>query len=353
MAFTISASTDVANAVLDWYTRGPALAQNIQDKPLLRVLNETKKTFPAGKDYVVSNVVGDWMIDTTAESGDHTTFFAGYTESEILQFTQSDHIHKVYYEWKEVHAGIVITWTELKKSGITINDGNRVSRHSQSELAVLTDLLEDRYADFMESWTRSKNLMFWKDGSQDSDQVPGVLSILTDTPAVGTTGGQARADHTWWRHRAAVGASKISASATDQTLTKFLRKELVQLRRYGGKPTRALCGSDFIEALRLEVHEKGMYTQTGFTGTQDIGIGTIRLDNLVFEYDPTLDDLGLSKRCYIIDTRRLRLRPMDGEDDKLSFPERPYDYAIMLKSMFWTGTLECNQLNAQGVYECA
>jgi len=35
---------------------------------------------------------------------------------------------------------------------------------------------------------------------------------------------------------------------------------------------------------------------------------------------------------------------MDGEEDKLSFPPRPYDYAVLLKSMFWTGALECIQL---------
>jgi len=352
MAFPTSAANDVANAVLDWYTRGPAVAQSIQNKPLLRVLNETKKTFPAGKQYVHSNVVGAWMISNTTVGPGTDTFMGGYSESEQLSFFTSDHIQDVKYEWKEVHAGLLITWTELKKSGISINDGGQVARHTASELAVLTDLLEDRYADFLESWQQAKNNMLWKDGSQDSTQVPGVLSILTDDPTAGSTGGLARTN-TWWRHRTLVGASKVTASASEQTLTKALRKELVQLRRYGGQPSRALCGSDFLEGLRLEIHEKGYYTQTGFTGTQDIGIGAIRLDNLVFEYDPTLDSLGLSKRCYIVDTRRLRLRPMEGEDDKLSFPERPYDYAIFLKSMFWTGALECTQLNAQGVYEVA
>ena len=77
-----------------------------------------------------------------------------------------------------------------------------------------------------------------------------------------------------------------------------------------------------------------------------LGLGT-------FEYDPTLDDLGYSKRCYIMDTTKLRLRPMEGEDNKLAVPARPYNYAVFFKSMFWTGGLECTQLNANGVYEVA
>ena len=353
MAIDTTVANDIANAVLEFYVRGKSWAQTIQEKPLLRVLNETKKTFPAGKQYVSTAIKGDFMVDSVAFVGDAVTFGQGYTEDEALTFKQSGNVLRADYAWYEVHAGLIITWTELKKSGISINDGPTVLRHSGAELAVLTDLLEERYADYAESWAQLKNNMFWKDGSQDAEQVPGILSLLTDTPAVGTTGGRDRATYDWWRHRALVGVNKIAASATDQTLTKALRKEMVQLRRYGGRPTRALCGSSFLEGLRLEVHEKGYYTQTGFTGTQDIGIGTIRLDNLVFEYDPTLDDLGLSKRCYIIDTRTLRLRPMDGEEDKLSFPPRPYDYAVLLKSMFWTGALECIQLNAQGVYEVA
>ena len=117
-----------------------------------------------------------------------------------------------------------------------------------------------------------------------------------------------------------------------------------------------LCGSAFIEALELEVQEKGIYTQSGFTneGKNDIGMAQIRMNGLgVFEYDPTLDDLGLSKRCYVIDPRRLRLYPMEGEDNKVLTPDRPYNYAVFFRSMTWTGGLCCSQLNANGVYEVA
>ncbi len=72
-----------------------------------------------------------------------------------------------------------------------------------------------------------------------------------------------------------------------------------------------------------------------------------------FDYDPSLDDLGLSKRCYVMDGRRLRLRPMEGEDDKTLKPERPYDYMVFLKSMTWTGALVTNQENCHAILEIA
>lgn len=348
MALGLSVASDIANAILDHYVRGKAFAQTIQKRPLLEALGSAKKTFPAGKQYISEPVQGVYMSDTNG-------FFAGYSEDDQLTFTQAQNILRAQYPWKEVHAGLIISWTELKKDGITISDNQKTSEHTDREIDILTDLLENRMDDFGESWARSCNTMFWSDGTQDAKQVPGVLSILTDNPAAGTTGGLSRATYAWWRHRAKVGANKITPSAEDQTLSKTLQSEVRLLTRFGGAPDTQLCGSDFLNALELEYRAKGIYTQQGFTSKpNDIGMREITLTGLgKFTYDPTLDDLGLSKRCYIFDSKRLRQRPMDGEDNKTLTPERPYNYMVFLKSMTWTGGLECYQLNANGVYEVA
>jgi hypothetical protein len=115
-----------------------------------------------------------------------------------------------------------------------------------------------------------------------------------------------------------------------------------------------LCGSQFIDSLELEIAEKGIYTQEGFVkeGSTDLGINDIKMRGLgTFTYDPTLDDLGYGKRCYIWDSRRIQLRPMEGEDNKIVTPERPYQYMIFLRSMTWTGALVATQLNSNAVYE--
>jgi hypothetical protein len=354
----LSVANDIANAVLTFYVRQGALSQTTQDKPLLRTLRAAQETFPGGKDGISTPVQGAYMSDAV-------TNLQGYSGDESLSFGQAQDIQRSYYPWKEVHSGWNISWTELKQDGITITDNNAMSEHKNANVVRIVDsILKNRIANWMESWARSTNSMFWNNGAQDAKAVPGIMSILTDTPAQGVTGGIDRATYVWWRHRALIGDTKITASGQNQTLTTTLRKELRQLTRYGGKPDVALCGSKFIDALELEVGEKGLYTQQGDWARQktDIGMDKIQMGtpygidrsgNLTFEYDPTLDDLGFSKRCYIIDSSKLKLRPMEGEDNKLLTPERPYNYMVFFKSMTWTGALECIQLNANGVYEVA
>jgi hypothetical protein len=195
--------------------------------------------------------------------------------------------------------------------------------------------------------------MLWADGSQDAKQVPGVQSILLDDPTAGASvEGLSQATYTWWRSRAKLN---LVASAANQTLTKFFRNEVLQLARYGGKPNKALCGSLFWDALMQEVEAKGTYTMSGFAGGKtDVAINKIAITGIgTFEYDPTLDSIGRSKHCYVFDSRRLKLRPMEGEENKTLEPARPYQYMVMLKSMTWTGGLLSTQLNGMGVYAIA
>jgi len=347
--FVSGAAADLAYALLDHYERGKTLAQTTQDKPLMRIMEENKKDFPSGLTYVEQPVQGAFMSDTAG-------FLTGYSEDDALTFATAQNVLQSKYPWKEVAASLVITHTELKKNGITINDHQKESEHSGRDYDVLVDLLENRIEDFGESWDRTVNYMLWQDGTQDAKKPPGVLSVILDTSNVGTTGGLNRATYWWWQNRSLVGVNKIAASATDQTLSRRLRSELRQLRRYGGKPTVALCGTAFIEALELEVQEKGIYTQEGFAkeGKNDMGMAKIRMRGLgEFEYDPTLDDLGFSKRCYIIDPKHLKWRPMAQEENKISTPERPYQYMVFLHTKTTTGAITSNQLNAQGVYEIA
>lgn len=344
-ALGLVAANDIVNTTLTYFVRGMSLAQTTEDKPLLSFLNGGSKTFPGGKDYVSTAVKGTFMSDTAG-------FLTGYNEDDALTFAQAQNTLRAQYAWKEVAANLIISFTELKKDGISVSERGKTSTHSQAELVRLTSILEERLEDFAESWKRAMNTMLWADGTQDAKQVAGVRSIVLTANAGATTGGLARNTYAWWNNLTNIG---LGVSEQNQTLTKALRHDLIQLRRYGGKPNKALCGSAFIDALMTEVQAKGLYTQEGFSrSANDLGMDKIRMKGLGdFEYDPTLDDLALSKSCYIFDSRRIRLRPMDGEANKLYMPERPYQYMVFLKTMTWTGTLECTQLNAMEVLTIA
>lgn len=349
-ALTSDQLANAANCALDYFIKSDAFSQTIQDKPLLKALEGGKKNFPGGKENISIPV-----------KGEYTTAIQGFTGTDTVSYSNPSNVKRVVYPWKQIHAGISFTDTELLIDGLSVDDsttGKTTSEHSERDQTVLTNMLEDKLEDMAEGWARTFNSMLWLDGTQDAKQVPGILSILTDTPTTGTTGGLDRATATWWRHRAAVGANKITVSVSGQTLTKFLRAEKKQLRRYAkGSPNYLiLCGSGFLAGLEAEVFEKGIYTQQGFinNGKNDIDMADISLRGLgSFQYDPTLDDLGYSKRCYVIDLNVIKLRPITGEDKKTHAPARPYNQYVFYRAMTWAGGLTAQQLNSSGVYEIA
>lgn len=349
MPFTAQELANITNAALDFYIKGEAMKQAVQARPFYDALRASSKTFPGGKSDIRRNV-----------KGDYTSAFTGYSHDDTVSYANPANLKQVNFTWKEMHAGISLTMTELKKDGISVVDtnGEQVSQHSDREMTAITNLLDDKLDDLAEGSARSFAVTCWSDGTQDAKVFPGVQSIIlpTATVATGTTGGIDRAVNTWWRNRARTGASKITASASLQTLSKTLRSEVRQLRRYGGKPSLLMCGSSFIDSLELEVSEKGTYTQEGFTsaGKTDIGLADISMRGVgTFKYDPTLDDLGLSKMCYLIDPRHLYLDTMDGEDMKQHAPARPADKYVIYRGVTWTGGLVADQLNCHGVYEVA
>lgn len=348
-ALGLSVANDIASGALIWYVKGRTLSQTTQDKPLLAFLKSGQKTFASGNLQISEPVQGAYMSDTAG-------FLQGFSEDDSINFAQASNILRAVFSWKEVIASLIITWTELLKDGISIFDdskGGRKSEHSEVAMTRITGLLENRMDDFGESYSRAKNLMLWQDGSQDSKQVPGVQSLLDDNPNAGSIGGLSQATYPWWRQRVNLA---LAPSPANSTIIQFFNSELLQLKRYGGKPNKALCGSAFLDALRLELFAKGYFTQTGYNNAKatDLGMGGVHISEMgKFEYDPTLDVIGFSKRCYIFDSRRIKLRPMEGEDNKVLTPERPYQYLVFLHSVKWTGALEVTQLNCHGVYAVA
>lgn len=346
MALGYVTAGDLAQGLLPLHVRGDALAQTMQDKPFLKWWESKKKTFAGGLNFQITEPVqGQFMSDTTT--------LQGYSQDDQLNFGQAMNIQRTSFFGKEHNYGLIITWTELKQDGITIDDKQAVRRHSDKELFVLTDILKNRMADFAESYARGKARLFFLDGSQDPKAMAGFKSIITDTPTTGTTGGISRSVYPWWQHRANLA---LQPSGENQNLCRFFQSELRLLRLFGGRPDTAFCGQDFLNALEMEIRAKGIYTQEGFTkdGTNDFGQGEVSLKGLgKFTWEPMLDQLGESKRCYVLDSRRIKVRPMEDEDDKTLTPTRPYNYLVFLHNITWTGTMTTQQLNCHGVYAIA
>lgn len=346
MPFTAQELSNIAAAHLSHYMKGPAMAQSIQERPTYDALNKRKKSFSGGDGFIKRNV-----------KGDYTTRLRGFEHDDQVGYENPANIKQARFVWKQLHGGIQITFDELKKDGITVTDtvtGKSTSDHSGAELHRITSLMGDKLDDMGEGIARDFNTMLWLDGTQDPKVFPGLTAFIVDDPTTGVVAGLDRGVLSWWRNRSLVGASKITHSVSAQTLTKTLRKEVRQLRRYGGRPNYLPAGSTFLEKLEAEVFEKGTYTQQGFinNGKNDIGMSDISMRGVgTFVYDPTLDDLGYADRCFFVDTNKIRLMPMEGEDWKEHSPARPHDRYVIYRSVTWTGALVVEQMNCHGVYQ--
>lgn len=337
--------TNLTNSMLDHYIKGPPIAQSLQDRPFLKALRERQKMFPGGKDLIRGNV-----------KGDYTTTFMGYQYDDAVTYANPANIKQFSYEWGELHAGIGFSGTELKRAGITVTDsmtGESTALKPGSDANRITNILTDKLDDMMEGAMRSFNDIVLRDGTQSSKIFAGLQAIVRGTPTSGVVGGIDSGLNAWWRNRALVGtANRITPSRANSTLIQTLRNEARQLMRYGGRPNLLIAGSNFMQALETEVTAKGQMTQTGFTGKQDVDIGDIAIARLgTFKYEPSLDDLGLTNFCYMLDMRHLMLHTMEGEDMKTHAPARPHDKYVYYRAITYTGTLVANKLNCHGVYE--
>lgn len=359
MPFSAQELANIFSSSIDFYMdRGKVFKQNVQEKPMLQAFEESASTFPGGKE----------SISIGIKSGQGGGSLAGYTHDDQVGYYNPASNKRANFAWREHHIGIGVTHTELKKDGITVNeeDGEQsTSEKSGREQQALANLLDEKLDDFREDYRTSLNSLIHSDGTADAKALAGIKAFVLDVPNVGSTGGVGRVANPWWANRAATVAfgglggqgAITSNTANGGALLQFLQKEGRQLNRYaqGGVKRRHFAGTDFIAAMETELRANGNYTLQGFSMEKSTtgDMATVSWLGQPIKYDPILDDLGLSKRLYSIDMRRIRLLYMAGERMKKTAPARPYDRYVLYRGITSTMGMVCQQLNTSGVYDIA
>lgn len=366
MAFTAGEVANIANAALDFYlNRGDTFKQTIQSKPLLNKFERRPKTFPGGKGDISLAVKGAYG------AGGVNDTVAGYTHNDTVNFYTPANIERANYPWREHHLGLTLTQTELKIDGISVvdTDGKETRSHSRREMTMLVNLLNDKLEDLGEQYARSMNDLLWGDGTTDAKALAGIKSIITDIPTTGTVGGIDAATKTWWRNRAHTaafagalsfdasygGGAVTSSPANGGALLQLLQQELRQLKRYGGNPDCFYAGSDFIDAMEVELRANGNYfSDAGEAGkTLDGSLGDLKFKGIPVLYDPTLDDDGRAKFGYLWDSRHIYLMAMQDEWKRQHTPSRPPNQFVLYRSLTCTGQVVAQQRNSALVVEIA
>jgi hypothetical protein len=371
MAFTAGELTNIANAALDFYLdKGDVWRQSLQKRPLFDKMVARKKYFPGGKGDISVAVSGAFG------AGGVNDAVKGYTHDDQVVFYTPANIKRANYTWREHHIGLTMTHTELKIDGISVVDpgsnGEKTSEHSRREMTVLVGLLEDKLFDLGEQYARKMNALMYGDGVADAKALAGIKLLIADDPTVGVVGGinRATAGNEWWRNRAytaamgakvtgtpalaAWGGGPIASNiANGGALLQVLQTERRQLTRYGGEPDTFLAGSAFIGAMETEIRANGNYSMTGFQKNQDGSMGSMQFAGTEVVYDPTLDDLGLSKRGYWFDSKKIMMMCMEDEWMHRHTPARPPDKFIMYRSITSTCQMIGKQFNSSLVIDIA
>ena len=349
MPFTAQEIENIANATLDFHLeRGHVESQTIQERPLYDQILKTSREFPGAKEFVTERV-----------KGVYTTTLQGFKDSQTVGYANPANIKTASYVWKLMHSGIEFTMHEMAINGIHFsetNTGAGGSNASEAEQIQLANLLEDKLEDMTEGTERDLDRMFHEDGTTDPDLVPGVPSFVVDDPTDAlVVGGIDQLANPWWRNRANLNIAVTSGTPEDQILINTLSKEWRQLRRYGGRPTIALCGETWLDWMEKELRARGVYTQEGWAakGKIDVSMADLVFKNCMFVYDPTLDDLSKSDYMYWLDISRrsIQLRPLASEWMKRHTPSRPEDKYVFYRALTSMAALTCKRRNANGVYK--
>lgn len=360
MPFTADELANINASTLETYIdRGKVWKQDVANKPMLQAFNAKAGKFVGGKDYV-SFAVG---------SGYGGGALAGYTGDDQLTYYNPTGTKRAKFPWKEHFIGMVVTQTELKIDGIdVIEDGSdqRTEEMSGREMQALANLFDEKNEKLGADYTFSLDRLVHGDGTTDTKALAGVGAIILPVPNAGSTGNISRVANTWWQNRAATAAYGVaggqgaitSAAANGGALITFMDKEVRARSKYknGSTNVQYFCGGDFIDAYKFELRANGQYSHTGWTDSNNDGsMPDPKHAGLPLTWDPTLDDLGLAKRCYAIDMGRtgVRLLYMDGQRTKKHNPARPYDRMTMYSGLSMTGVMVAKQLNTSGVYDIA
>ena len=369
--YTAPLLNHITTAALDWWlNKGTAFQEAIQEKPLLAAMESKKKTFPGGKGNIIVSVKGDFGNTAAPGTADQ---LVGYELADTVNYYTPANLTQAVFPWKEHHIGIMLTHSELKSDGISVTDSGNMddtSEHSNRDDTVLVGLLQDALQDVSEQYARGMNNLLWTNGAGDPKALAGMAALITDDPSIGIVAGINRAQRTWWRNRAytaamgtavtttpalaAWGGGPITSNTTNGgSLITLLQKEYRQLTRYGAKPNTAFCGSDWLGALETELRANGNYSMQGFASGKDISVGKISYMGTDFEYDPSLDALGKSKRCYWFDSRDIFLVAMQDEWRHQHSPDRAPDKYVIYRAITSTGQLCARRLNGAVVMDIA
>ena len=353
MPFTTAEVQKAGKAGLDFYLKNNPIDQVAQDKPLLAHLQKSKKAFPGAKEYIIE------QLRTKYDS--NGVWYSGSGDG-VIGYNERGSLEQAKYAWYQYHDGMKISEAELRQNGIEVSDNVKPKSASEAEKIQLTNLWTERceilHLGAQEKFDQALHL----NGSGNTSQIVGLDGLLGTTSATGVVGGIDRATNAYWRHY-------TDLTLTVPTILVKMEKAWRECIRRGGKPDFILAGQDFIDAYMAAVTTSTaaggiQRTMTAVKGGNDMdgAVSGVYYKGVEIKWDPSFDDdiAGLdtptvpwSKRCYMLTSKHIKLRPASGADFITRNPERGREAYAVYTAVQWIGGLTMSQSNSHAVLAVA
>jgi len=343
MPFNAAEIALVGQTTLDFHQRNKPVDQYNHKRPLLDCLEKKKSTFPASKEF----------ISESLRTGNDSNF--QYNKgSGIVTYNHKNIFNSAQFPWTGIHDGFFLSEDELSANGIIVNDKVK-GKYTAAEKERLINILVEHKDALDEGFREKFDFNLHLDGVAGVDAIAGLDHLIALNPAVGVVGGIDRALVPYWRNQAALG---LTAANIRQVMEQLWRLNI----RNGGQPDKIICGSAFLDTYRAAINASGVINvQAGSTTKVEGAYGETTFHGVELVWDPTFDDLDAAllpvtpwaNRCYFINTRHIKLRPMEGQDMVTRTPTRPHDQYVQYWAKTWKGGLTMNRANAHSVLSVA
>jgi hypothetical protein len=356
MPFTTEQLAYAGNAAINYFLKNEPIDQVNVARPLIKKLMEGKKPYAGALQYVVEQL---------RYSNDSN--FQSYFGDTQVTYNRKRSVQQAKWTWGSFHDGFGLNEDELAQNGIVMTD-DKSSSPSESEKIQLTNILQENTETLKLGFQENFDYMLHLDGTQSATNIPGLDLLVSLTPTVSSiVGGLDQSVYTWWQNTAITGIS----TGTAGNLTQQMEVAWRNATRYGGfAPDFILCGELFLDAYRQDAKatvQRTVYMKDEASPTKlDTSVGTGTHTGLFFKnveliWDPVMTVLDQTyaptipwqKRCYFLNTRFLKLRPIQGHWMINRTPPRVYDRYVHYFALTAKAALTTGKRNAHAVVSIA
>lgn len=350
MALNATEIAKIGKVAITAYGKNKPVDQINVARPLLDALLPKAKDIVGGVDGFTINIFKSNDANGQLWSGNGKVTYNSRSPNDFSK-----------WDWMNHHDGFVLNEDELKRAGITVSDDIGKSTATKGEAVALTNMIVSQFTALEEGVKDHINALLWLDGSQYTNALPGIDTIVSLTPTAGTVGNIA-ASNSYWQNFASTGLASTQAAllgAMETAKRSIMRKK--------GRFTHIFCGADFYDALRNAVLASNTTQITYGSGSKlsiDMATDTLKFDGIQLTYVPDFDTnhgqgapaITWAKRCYFLNLtpgQGIELRKDSEDFMKMRYPGRPIDQYVYHFAMTSKFGLGCSKRNSNAVLSIA